>query len=84
MDIFLRDANATVSRHRRDFEHVEIETGDGFDGENVEIRTDPNGFTYEYEYYEDDESDGEEQFKISLTDTGENVKKWTRVFSTRG
>ena len=67
MDIFLRDSNATVSRHRRDFEHVEIETGDGFDGENVEIRTDPNGFTYEYEYYEDDESDGEEQFIISFT-----------------
>lgn len=67
MDIFLRDSNATVSRHRRDFEHVEIETGDGFDGENVEIRTDPNGFTYEYEYYEDDESDGEGQFKISFT-----------------
>ena len=48
-------------------EKILMELEKSVDGENVEIRTDPNGFTYEYEYYEDDESDGEEQFKISFT-----------------
>ena len=38
---------------------VEIDTDDGFTGENIEMRTDPNGFTYEYEYYEEDYDDDE-------------------------
>ena len=45
---------------------VEIDSDDGFTGENIEMRTDPNGFTYEYEYYEDDYDDYE---------TGERGKK---------
>ena len=51
---------------------VEIDSDDGFTGENIEMRTDPNGFTYEYEYYEDDYDDYE---------TGERGKKerWNNV-----
>ena len=51
---------------------VEIDSDDGFTGENIEMRTDPNGFTYEYEYYEDDYDD---------YGTGERGKKerWNNV-----